>query len=161
MLSARATSVPNLNGSARRPEAAHALSIVIVSFNTRAHLRACLMSLADEPVEAIVVDNASTDGSAEMVAAEFPAVDLIRLQENAGFARANNAALPRCRGKYVLLLNSDTQARPGAIESLIAFGDAHPEAGVWGPRLLNPDGSPQPSCFRFPTPARAWLENLW
>ena len=82
-----------------------------------------------------------------MVRAEFPAVTLIANTENLGFARANNQGIRASQGRYVVLLNSDTVVPPGALEALVAFMDAHPEAGVVGPRLLRPDGTPQPYAF--------------
>ena len=97
--------------------------------------------------EVIVIDNASADGSVEMVQREFPDVHLIVNEGNLGFARANNRGIAASRGRYVLLLNSDTVASPAALEMLVAFMDAHPEAGVVGPRLLRPDGTAQPYAF--------------
>ncbi|MGQ9840674.1 MAG: glycosyltransferase family 2 protein [Anaerolineae bacterium] len=103
--------------------------------------------------EIIVVDNASTDGSAEMVAAEFPAVRLIRNATNVGYARGNNIGIAASTGRYVLLLNSDTVVPPGALEALVAFMDAHPQAAACSPRLLQPNGTPQPYAFGCdPTP---------
>jgi hypothetical protein len=131
------------------------VSVVIVSWNTRELLRDCLASLfrhaGDLAFEAIVVDNASGDGSAEMVEREFPAVRLLRSPVNLGFAAANNRGLALARGRYVLLLNSDTRVLEGALPRCVRFADAHPEAGVVGCRLLNADGSLQPSCFEYPS----------
>jgi GT2 family glycosyltransferase len=131
------------------------LSIIIASWNVRDLLAACLASLraVTLEIEIIVVDNASTDGSAEMVAAEFPQATLIRNATNIGFARANNQGICLARGRYVLLLNADTVVPPGALAALVDFMDAHPQAGACGPRLLHPDGTPQPYAFgRDPTP---------
>lgn len=137
------------------------LSIVIVNWNTRELLAACLESVLDEiralhplPVETLVVDNASRDGSAQMVRDRFPWVRLIENQTNVGFARGNNLAIPHCTGRYLLLLNPDTEVRPGAFEELIRFMEAHPEAGGAGARLLNPDGTLQLSCYPAPTLSR-------
>lgn len=131
------------------------LSIVIVNWNTREDLRRCLQSLpatvGDLTCEVFVVDNASTDGSPEMVERDFPHVLLIRKAQNTGFAHANNQAIRRSRGDYVLLLNSDTVAHPGALARLVAAMDAQPGVGISGPKLLNGDGSLQYSCRRFPT----------
>lgn len=131
------------------------LSIVIVSYNTRLLLEACLESLPAGcdglRYEVFVVDNASTDGSAQSVRERFPEVHLIESHENRGFAGGNNMALPHCRGRHLLLLNADTVSAPGALATLVAFLDRHPEVGAAGPRLLNPDGSPQPSGHPFPT----------
>jgi N-acetylglucosaminyl-diphospho-decaprenol L-rhamnosyltransferase len=143
------------------------LSIVILNYNTHDHLQACLRSLRAEgstsigggPIaaEVFVVDNASTDRSADMVAAEFPWAALIRSQRNGGFAFGNNQALGRCRGRAILLLNPDTLMLPGGIRALLERLAAHPEAGIVGPKLLRPDGSMHLACRRsFPTPAVAF-----
>ena len=144
------------------------LSIIIVNWNTRGLLAQCLTSLyADAPFasfalfETFVVDNASTDGSAPMVRERFPQVHLIENSENVGFARANNQAIRQSRGCYVLLLNSDTEARPGALETLVGFMDAHPQAGAAGARLLNADGTLQPSCHPMLTPWREFWRLLF
>ena len=140
-----------------------ALSVVIVNWNTRELLRQCLTSIHQASVglavEVIVVDNASQDGSAELVAAEFPHVGLIRNQTNLGFARANNAAAMQSQGRYLLFLNSDTVVRPDSLRVLIAFLEAHPEVGMVGPRLLGRDGRPQRSYRGRPT-IRALLHRL-
>jgi len=101
-----------------------------------------------------------------MVRAQFPWVTPIENTENVGFARANNQALQQATGRYVVLLNSDTVVRPGALQTLVDFMDAHPEAGACGPRLLNGDGSLQPSCHPILTPGREFwrllfLDKLW
>jgi GT2 family glycosyltransferase len=129
------------------------LSVLIVNFNTRKLLEQCLRSLAqDKTVEAevIVVDNASCDGSAGMVREEFPYVCLLENQENEGFARANNRAIKRARGRFMLLLNSDTLVRPGALRAMADFLDANSAAGGVTCRLLNPDGSLQACVSRRP-----------
>jgi GT2 family glycosyltransferase len=131
------------------------LSVVIVNWNTRDLLADCLRSLyANSPsggIEIWIVDNASTDGSVEMAQSHFPMVRLIANAENIGFASANNLALRQCSGRYILLLNPDTEIKPGALESLIQFMDQNPRAGGAGPYLLNPDGSLQVSCYPLPT----------
>lgn len=135
------------------------LSIVILNYNTRDHLRACLRSVLAEAAgaEVLVVDNASTDGSADMVAAEFPAVGLIRAPRNGGYAYGNNLALRQVHGDAILLLNPDTTVDPGSVAGLVDALDRHPEAGVVGPKLLRPDGSIHLACRRsFPTPAVAF-----
>jgi N-acetylglucosaminyl-diphospho-decaprenol L-rhamnosyltransferase len=132
------------------PPAAVDLSIIIVNWNTASLLHACLASLATAPglaPEIIVVDNASTDGSADSVARDFPHVRLICNTENAGFGRANNQGLRACAGRYALLLNSDTTVKPGALAALVKFMDGHPAAGACSPRLLRPNGIPQPYAF--------------
>jgi N-acetylglucosaminyl-diphospho-decaprenol L-rhamnosyltransferase len=130
-----------------------AVTVVIVSYNTMALLRDCLASLRNciLPLHTIVVDNASHDGSPAMVAAEFPEVELLALDQNVGFAAGNNIALSRPLCPLVLLLNPDTVVLPGAIEAMVAFLAAHPRVGMVGPRLRNPDGSLQAAAFRFPT----------
>ncbi|MBI5879837.1 MAG: glycosyltransferase family 2 protein [Chloroflexi bacterium] len=137
------------------------LPVIIVSYNTRDLLRDCLRAvIASEGVNPlpIVVDNASRDGSAEMVRAEFPGVQLIEAGANLGFAAGNNVAL-RSLGfggqqsgapEFVLLLNPDTHVQPDAIATLLAFIQAHPRAGMVGAQLTYPDGRFQHSAFRFP-----------
>jgi GT2 family glycosyltransferase len=143
------------------------LSIVILNYNTREHLRVCLASLLAEgstalsggplETEVLVIDNASSDGSADMVAADFPWVTLIRSPRNGGFAYGNNQALELCRGAAILLLNPDTLMPRGGIAALLDRLAAHPEAGIVGPRLLRPNGSMHLACRRsFPTPSIAF-----
>jgi GT2 family glycosyltransferase len=130
------------------------LSIVIVSYNSAALLGACLASLPaaidGRPVEVIVVDNASRDGSAALVTATFPGVTVLAQASNTGYAAANNAGLARARGAFLCLLNPDTAVAPGALERLVTWLATHPAAAVAAPRLLNPDGSTQAVGFRFP-----------
>jgi N-acetylglucosaminyl-diphospho-decaprenol L-rhamnosyltransferase len=136
------------------------LSVIILNYNTCAHLRVCLDTvLADHlpNCEVLVVDNASSDGSAEMVATEFPTVQLIRSPRNGGFAYGNNQALRLARGDAVLLLNPDTLMPSGGIQKLVGVLQGHPEAGIVGPKLLRPDGSMHLACRRsFPTPGVAF-----
>jgi len=131
------------------------LSIVIVSWNTRELLRACLKAVQAEiaplTTEVFVVDNASADASAEMVGKDFPWVNLIANTRNLGFAAGNNQVLRTCTGAMVLLLNPDTELQPGAIKTLMEFLATHPKVGVVAPQLLNTDRSIQRSCRRFPT----------
>lgn len=137
------------------------LSIVIVSYNVRDLLAQCLQSVVcDLSPEVFVVDNASSDDSAAMVREKFPAVHLIANAENRGFAAANNQAFPLTRGRYVLLLNPDTQVRAGALETLLRFMDAHTSrrAGACGGKLLYGDGTLQHSAFGFPTLAQVFLD---
>lgn len=142
-----------------------ALSVIIVNWNVRDLLRRCLHSLlANFPpgqLEIIVVDNASTDGSAEMVRTEFPMVRLIANPDNRGFTAANNQGLMVARGRCVLLLNPDTEVVGDALVTMAAFADAHPDVGIVGPQLLNPDGSVQSSRRRFPTLLTALFESTW
>jgi GT2 family glycosyltransferase len=135
------------------------LAVVIVSYNTRELLRSCLRSLdADAPAEVWVVDNGSRDGSREMVREEFPAVRLLCPEKNLGFAAANNLAIPQTTTRYVGLLNPDTVVHDRALTALVQFLEQTPNAGVAGPQLLNPDGSYQPSAFRFPGLTQAVLD---
>jgi len=128
------------------------LSIIIVNWNTCQLLANCLRSVLGSKSQAcqfevIVVDNASTDGSPEMVAQEFPQVQLIKNDANLGFTRANNQGIRCSQGRYVLLLNSDTVVPDGTLARMVQFMDTHPEAGVMGPRSVLPDGTPQPYAF--------------
>lgn len=135
------------------------LSIVIVSWNTRDLLRRCLESLKEELAsggletdsEVFLVDNNSADGSAAMVETEHPWVKLTKNAENRGFAAANNQAFAVAQGRFVLLLNPDTEVKPGCLKTLIDFMYKHPAAGIVAPQLLNSDGSIQRSCREFPT----------
>jgi hypothetical protein len=138
-----------------RPVIRMNLSIVIVNWNTCELLAQCLDSIFAHPpggdFEVWVVDNDSQDGSREMVQDRFPMVHLVANGENPGFARANNQALRRACGKYILLLNPDTLVTHGALERLVRFMEENPEAGGAGPRLLNPDLTLQESCYPRPT----------
>jgi len=131
------------------------LSIVIVNWNTRDLLSRCLRCVYDTTLdldfEVIVVDNASTDGSQEMVRQKYPGASLIANTKNNGFAKANNQAIRRSQGRYVLLLNSDAFVRENTIEHTVAFMDGRREAGMAGCKLLYEDGRLQPSCYAFPT----------
>ena len=135
----------------------------IASFRTPALLRRCLETVAAERaavrLEVIVVDNGSRDGSAEMVADQFPWVRLIRNDRNQGFAAAHNQALRGARGRYWLVLNSDAAPLPGALRTLVRFLDDHADVAVAGPKLRYPDGAVQPSRRRFPTVATLFLES--
>ena len=130
------------------------IPIIIVSYNTCDLLHGCLRSLTavSVPVQPIVVDNASTDGTPAMLRAEFPRVTLVESGANLGFAKANNLGLRHAEpGPYVLFLNPDAALTAGALETLIAFLNAHPRVGMVAPRLVYPDGRHQPAAFRFPT----------
>lgn len=128
---------------------APALSIVLVNFNDAAHLPECLSAVEANAgrfdPDVIVVDNASTDGSASLVAERFPRVRLIPNEKNEGFSRANNRAVRKSRGEFLLFLNTDVVLRPGAIELLMEEMAAHPDTGVAGPALLTPAGAFQAS----------------
>lgn len=137
------------------------LSIVVVSWNTRDFLARCLSSVEEDvkrsehlTAEAYVVDNESEDGSPQMVREGFPQVTLIENRANVGFAAANNQAIRRSAGRYVLLLNSDTEIHAGALQAMVTFMDANLQAGACGARLLNRDGSLQHACHPMLTPER-------
>jgi len=150
------------------------LAVVIVSYNTRELLRACLRSVvadASLDTEVWVVDNASSDGSAEMVGTEFPEACLLTADRNLGFAGGNNAAL-RAMGfavggsgkalpgiaDYVLFLNPDTEVQEDALSRMLDFLRANPRVGVVGAALVYPDGGFQHSAFRFPTLPQVWFD---
>lgn len=141
------------------------VSIIIVSWNTRELLRDCLTSVfeqaGDADYEVIVVDNASTDGTVEMVRDEFDRVVLIENEQNRGFASANNQGMAVAEGRYVLLLNSDTIVLDGAIAKTVRFADTQGRAGVVGCRVLNPDGTLQPTCFMFPSILNMLLSSTY
>lgn len=151
------------------------VSVAILSWNAREYLRRCLASIftpeegtvreaweraglplaeggtAPTAFEVLVVDQDSLDGSAEMVEEQFPAAKLLRQRPNIGFAGGNNLAFRHSTGRYFVLLNSDTVIRPGWLTELVAYADSHPRVGLLGPKLLNPDGTLQYSCRRFPS----------
>lgn len=146
------------------------LSIVVLSWNTSDLLKICLDRVeACEPglvTEVIVVDNASDDDSADMVAAEFPKAVLIRNERNYGYAEGNNVGIRAATGRHVFLLNSDTELLPDAPRRLVQFLDDHPEYGAVGAHLLNLDGTTQRACMRFPTMSVAlgfdtWFGDRW
>lgn len=131
------------------------LSVVVLSWNTRDLLAECLDALdrgrGALVVEVIVIDNGSRDASADMVASRYPWARLIRNSENRGYAAGVNQGLALATGARVCLLGSDTRGEPDALPRLCAFLDAHPKAGAVAPRLVNPDGTTQRACMRFPT----------
>jgi len=130
------------------------VSILIVNWNTRELLRRCLQSLARGvgavDAQVMVVDNGSADGSAEVAAGEFPHIDVLRNRDNLGFARANNQAYRNARGRYVLLLNPDTELRGGAVEQMVRFLDADQRRAGATALLRNPDGTLQRYHKRLP-----------
>lgn len=152
-------------GGMKKPAAD--LSVIIVSFNTKAVTAACLASVfasefPPQKLEVIVVDNASSDGSGEMVAREFPRAKLIQSSENLGFARANNLGIRKSSGKFVLLLNSDTQFEKGTLTGVLSFVRKNGFEAATA-RLVLPDGQLDPACHRgFPTPwaALTYLSGL-
>mgnify|MGYP000846362706 FL=1 len=150
------------------------LAIVIVSWNVASLLRACLDSILHAPdvtqrdgqlwvgqhsAEIWVVDSASSDGSANMVAQRYPQVRLIACETNVGFTAGNNLAMRRCEGRYLLLLNPDTEIVEDALSSMMDYMERHPDIGALGPQLRYPDGSVQSSRRRFPTLAMAFMES--
>jgi hypothetical protein len=129
------------------------LSVVIVNYNTRDDLRACLNALQQIPLELeiIVVDNASGDGSAEMVRREFPRVNLLVQNTNTWFCGGNNIGIAAATGDYVLLLNPDTVPAPDALPLMLAYLEAHPDYTGVTAQLRYPDGTVQRTCSRIPT----------
>ncbi len=154
-----------VNDESGRPSGPPLLSIIIVSWNVRDLLRDCLRSLlADQgelAMEIIVVDGASADGSAAMVADEFPSVHLITSNENLGFPKGNNMGMGAANGRFFLLLNPDTIVKKGALVTMLTYLQTHPAVGVVGAQLLNADGTVQSSRRRFPTMATAFFESTW
>jgi GT2 family glycosyltransferase len=140
------------------------VSALVVNYNVRASLLDALRALYsshDSSLEAVVVDNASTDGSADAVEAAFPQVKVIRLGENLGFGRANNAGLKSCDGELVLLLNPDVIVDENCVRNLAGFMSNTPGAGAAGPQLNRPDGRPDLAARRaFPSPASALYRFL-
>ena len=141
------------------------LSIVILNWNVRDLLRQCLTSVyatrSTLATQVIVVDNASSDDSVAMVRGEFPDVRLIVNAANRGYTGGNNDGIAAAAGRYVLVLNPDTQVVGDALSTLVAYAEAHPDVGLVAPQLLNPDGSVQPSRRRFPTLTTALFESTW
>jgi len=151
------------NGADRETRAADLLdvSVVIVNYKVRDLLRDCLRSLEPNLAtlrgEVWVVDNASGDGSVEMVASEFPWVRLVANEQNLGYGAANNQGIREARGRYILVLNPDTKLPPNAIADTIAEMEAHPDIGALGPKLILADGTLDRACRRsFPSPEVAF-----
>lgn len=148
----------------------HDLSIVIVSWNVRDLLRRCVGSVIESlstgrgarlSSQLIVVDNASSDGSVDMLQKEYPHVHLIANDQNLGFTRGNNQGIAAGDGRYVLLLNPDTEVVGDALEEMVAHMEDHPRVGALGPQLLYPDGGVQSSRRRFPTLSTAFVESTF
>jgi len=131
------------------------VSVIIVNWNTRSILRDCLSSVFKQTqgieFEVIVIDNGSSDSSVQMVETEFSQVNIIANTENRGFAAANNQGMAVAKGRYVLLLNSDTVILDDVIKKTVLFADTHREAAVVGCRVLNADRTLQQTCFMFPS----------
>ena len=141
------------------------VSVVVVNWNTCGILRDCLYSVFEQTknidYEVIVIDNASTDGSVEMVKKDFPQVTLIENSENRGFATANNQGIEIAKGRYVLLLNSDTILLDDAINKTLSFADTHQETGAVGCQVWENSETIQMTCFRFPSVANLFLSTFW
>ncbi len=141
------------------------LSIIIVNWNVRDLLVDCLQSLLAKvdmkQTEILVVDSASTDGSADLIRTKFPQVRLLAQTENIGFTRGNNLALEAAQGRYLLLLNPDTVVIDDALQQMTTFLDTHAAVGIVGPHTLNTDGSYQSTRRRFPTLLTALFESTW
>jgi|SRR5579862_123540 len=141
------------------------LSIVIICWNDWKVLEDCLRSIFAGThkigFEVIVSDNGSTDGSVEKIHSQFPAVRVVENRANLGFAKGNNAGIREARGEYVLILNPDTVIHDGSLDRWIEFSDRHPEAGAFGCRVQNPDGTYQRSARPFPTIARYLAAALY
>jgi len=139
------------------------LTVQIVNWNAREPLRAALRSILAHPprfpYEIVVLDNASSDGSVQMLEKEFPEVRLLVSEQNLGFSRGHNLAARAAQGKYLFILNPDTETLPPALELLVNYAEQHPEVAIIGPKILNPDGSLQYSCRRFPNPTAALFRN--
>lgn len=135
------------------------LSIIIVSFNTERITKNCIESIFKNPpdfsYEIIVVDNNSQDGSLQMLSNYKKKIKLIKNDSNLGFSKANNQGIRASKGEYKLLLNSDTLVKEGSLQRLVEIARKFDDAGVLGPRLLNADGTTQPSCFNLPNLPRA------
>jgi N-acetylglucosaminyl-diphospho-decaprenol L-rhamnosyltransferase len=142
------------------PEAQAEVSAIVVTYNAAPWIERPLESLRGTGAEVIVVDNGSTDGTLELVRERFPEARIIE-QANRGFGAGNNTGMRAASGRYFLLLNPDAWLTEGALEHLVSFADEHPEAGVVGPRLLNPDGSLQRSVRGYPTPWRLATEYFF
>jgi hypothetical protein len=156
----------NANMNANAPERANAphplpappldLSIIIVNWNVREYLAACLDSIransaSDLRYEVIVVDSASSDGSVAMLRERYGWVRLLAQTANVGFTKGNNLGLEVANGRYMLLLNPDTEVIGDALATMVRYFDAHPDVGILGPHTLNTDGSTQSTKRRFPT----------
>lgn len=138
-------------------------TFAVVNWNTRDLLRRCLRSVLSEcdefDVQILVADNGSEDGSADMVAAEFPGVTLLRHENNLGFARAHAALFPLSGGRYHVLVNSDVELTPGCLRAMDKRMRQDDRIGVLGPQIVAPDGRVQPSCRRFPSLSLQLLES--
>lgn len=142
------------------------LSIVIISWNVADLLKACLESITRSQtgpyqIETIVVDSASQDHTLDMLRADYPQLKVLPQAENIGFTRANNLGLRAAGGRYILLLNPDTELSPDTLALMIVYMDANPTVGILGPHTLNTDGTTQSTRRRFPTLAVGFFESTW
>jgi GT2 family glycosyltransferase len=138
------------------------LSVIILNYNTKEHLRKCLASIrltkSAYKIETIVADNGSKDGSLEMVKQDFPEVKIVNNNANLGFAKGNNMAIKQASGKYILLLNSDTAVNEKTFDETIKYLQTHPDVGALGAKVLLPNGELDKACRRkFPNPANSFL----
>lgn len=137
------------------PASSPEISVVIVAWKAKRYLELCLNSLADAPprrsMEVLVVDNASDDGTSEMIEDAYPWVKLIKSSENLGFSRGNNLAIRQCKGRYIALVNPDVIVFPGCLDALADYLEENPKVGDVGPRVFFPDMTQQSTCRRFPT----------
>ncbi|NLI01564.1 MAG: glycosyltransferase family 2 protein [Chthonomonadales bacterium] len=139
------------------------LSIIILNWNTRTDLEQCLQSIYGRSwavaLEVVVVDNASEDDSVEMVQSQFPHAKVLANERNLGFTAGNNRGIPLTSGRYVMFLNSDTVMTDGALDTFVRYADSRHDAAVFGPKLLNTDGSLQYSCRSFPNLGTGFFRN--
>ncbi|MCK4352506.1 glycosyltransferase family 2 protein [candidate division WOR-3 bacterium] len=140
------------------------LSICITSYNARGFLKNCLTSIYENPpsckFEVIVTDGNSKDGTYEMVSSDFKKVILKKLKENPGFAASINEAIKMAKGKYIMSLNADTIIEPDALDNMINFLSHNPQAGMVSAKILNLDGSLQPTGRKFPTPISIYIDKF-
>ena len=141
------------------------LSIIIVNYNVRDLLYSCLKSIykycPKNFLEIILVDNASKDGSIDMIRLEFSECILISNNKNVGFSEANNQGIKIAKGDYIMLLNPDTELKDDAFSGMVNYLKQHPEIAILAPRLLNTDNSLQISCWKFPSVKNIVLESLF
>ncbi|MEE3228779.1 MAG: glycosyltransferase family 2 protein, partial [Chloroflexota bacterium] len=130
------------------------VSVIIVTYNSAQVVAACVDSIInnnqDVEVEILIVDNASTDDTCEIITRNYPDITLISGHGNLGFAAGNNIGFQAAKGRHFLVLNPDTEISSGALRALTDYADTHPKVGMIAPHVINPDGTLQHSTFRFP-----------